>query len=233
MKDCVLICFLKFPEPGHVKTRLAAELGDRNAALLYEAIAERVITEIYPLDGTYDLVIQFDPKHDLGDYQTWIGRDFQFSPQRGNNLGDRLDQAVARAFDSGYQKVAVVGSDCVGMDQPFIEKAFEQLTEKPFVVGPSVDGGYYFLGMNQPSSWIFQDVEWSSETVLETTLDKIEARELSMTLLEAKQDVDTIEDLAKLQQTLPKEHFLVAKINQITMDSISLPISPDEIPDSN
>ena len=73
-----LICFLKYPEPGHVKTRLAADLEDAgSAAMLYEAFAERVITEIFPLEGSYDVLLYVDPKHRHSDYIAWIGDSWQ------------------------------------------------------------------------------------------------------------------------------------------------------------
>ena len=226
-----LICFLKFPEPGNVKTRLAADLSAQTAASLYEALAERVITEVYPLNGSYELLLYVDPGHDLASYRHWIGPDWSLFKQQGSDLGERLRHAFETTFEQGFERVAVIGTDCVGMDQAYIEDAFEKLASHDFIIGPSTDGGYFFLGMKQPSSWMFENVVWSTETVLETTLDKIEVRQKTVLQLDEKIDIDTLEDLVKFKDNLPEEHFLAKKVDQLILGHVTIPLSPDEVMD--
>ncbi|CAM2068019.1 TIGR04282 family arsenosugar biosynthesis glycosyltransferase [Sulfidibacter corallicola] len=218
---CALICFLKYPEPGHVKTRLAAHLGEPQAAELYAALAERVITEVYPLSQSYDLILCHDPAHDVGLYREWIGDTWVYWEQESGDLGTRMSCAVDRALDEGYGRIAVIGSDCIGMDEAFIDGVFSHLAEHDFVIGPSTDGGYYLIALQEYSPWIFDDIEWSTETVLETTLSKVEARELSAFQLDAKMDIDSLDDLTRFRRELPEEHFLAKKIDQLVLEHIS------------
>lgn len=218
-----LIVFLKFPQPGNVKTRLAADLGARPAALIYEAMAERVITEVYPLEASYDVFLYVDPLHPQSAYSEWLGEAFSYRPQRGADLGERMANAFGEMFERGYEKVAIIGTDCTGMDNAFIDEMFERLEKQDFILGPSNDGGYYLLAMKETNPWIFEDVDWSTNSVLETTLDKIDMRELKVYELEEKMDVDTPEDLVEYQQSLPEEHFLAKKIGQIVLDAVSIP----------
>ena len=224
-----LLCFLKYPEPGHVKTRLAEDLDEQSAASLYEAMAERVIAEVYPLDGNYDLFLWVDPKHDLDQYRTWIGDSWQYREQRGGDLGERLSYAFTHAFTIGYDRVAVIGTDCIGMDQTFIEETFAKLEEHDFVVGPSTDGGYYLLGASQNSPWLFQRVPWSTDEVLEITLDKIDVRDLTVAQLEEKIDVDDLDALVRFKDSLPEEHFLSKKIDHMIMDRVTLPAEAEKL----
>lgn len=224
-----LICFLKFPEPGHVKTRLAHELGEIPAADLYEAMAERVITEVYPLENDYDLFLFIDGTHSLDKFKEWVGPNWAFREQSKGDLGDRLEQATQWALISGYERVAVIGSDCVGMDQEFIEKMFADLDSHDYVIGPSTDGGYYLIAMKAMSPWLFKGVEWSTNSVLETTIDKIEMRDLTLKKLDEKVDVDTLEDLLAFKETLPDEHFLNHKIDEAVMARVSLSDDADHI----
>lgn len=217
-----LICFLKYPEPGHVKTRLAKDLGEYSAANIYRAMAERVITEVYPLENSYDLLLYADPTHSIETFKSWIGESWSFREQQGSDLGQRLNAAVNWAFEAEYQRVAVIGSDCVGMDQAFIEEMFSDLANNDFIIGPSTDGGYYLLGLSQPSSWLFEGIEWSTNSVLETTIDKIEMRDFTVKQLQEKIDVDTLEDLLAFKESLPLEHYLVHKIEQIALDRVTL-----------
>lgn len=224
MRD-LLICFLKFPQPGHVKTRLAKDLGAPGAAALYEALAERVITEVYPLSQAYDLVLCAEPTHTLEDFHQWIGPNWTFWYQEGDTLGERLAIAAETAFHHDYQRVMFIGTDCIGMDETFIEAAFQSLEKHDTVIGPSVDGGYYLLGINQPMGWLFRDMPWSTEMVLSTTINRLEEREMTHHLLEEKLDVDTLDDLVSFRESLPEEHFLATKIDHIVSDRLTPPDS--------
>ncbi len=217
------IAFLKYPEPGNVKTRLAADLGDDVACGLYRAIAERVITEIYPLSGSYHLRLAFDTTHAVSSYQAWLGDSWDFQPQATGSLGDRLASAVAAAFDDGFERVMLLGSDCVGMDEEFIQQAFAGLDGHDVVIGPSEDGGYYLLAIDQPRPWLFEDMPWSSADVLTTTLDRIENRDLKAFLLEEKIDIDTLDDLVKFREQASEHHFLSKKIDQLVLERLAAP----------
>ena len=212
-----LLCFLKYPEPGHVKTRLAADLTAQGAADLYSALAERVLTEVYPLDNDYDLILCVDPAHDITHYQKWIGDSWQFREQQGADLGERMSHSIRKTFDEGYEKVAIIGTDCIGMDGQFIEHTFKMLDNHDFVIGPSSDGGYYLLALKAVQDWLFERMAWSTEEVLETTLDRIEARDLKVAKLAEKIDIDTVDDLIVFRKSLPAEHFLAKKIDQIVL----------------
>lgn len=224
MRDLV-ICFLKFPQPGHVKTRLAKDLGEKGAAELYEALAERVITEIYPLSESYELVLCVEPSHAIQDFRAWIGDNWTFWQQEGNDLGERLANAAEQAFLMDFERVIFIGTDCIGMDEDFIDKAFLQLDTKDIVIGPSSDGGYYLLGIQEPLRWLFQNMAWSTPDVLPESIIRIEAREYQHQLLEEKMDIDTLEDLVTFREKLPDEHFLATKIDHIVADRLTVPDS--------
>lgn len=232
MNKNALICFLKFPDPGRVKTRLAADLDDPEvAAALYEALAERVVTEIYPLDAGYDVFLFVDDHTDLDRYREWLGADWRYRPQSNGDLGERLSDAFAECFETGYRKVAVIGSDCVGLDQEFIETMFQNLDHNTAVMGPSMDGGYYLLAVKEHSPWLFDDMPWSTEEVQQITKDRIENREGTLYMLPEKRDVDTLEDLVALRESLPPEHFLVSKIDALVLSKVTLEGDPDDILD--
>ena len=140
-----------------------------------------------------------------------------------------MAHAFATTFAAGYQKVAVIGTDCVGMDQDFVENVFNDLDHHDVVIGPSTDGGYYLLATREDAPWLFENVAWSTDKVLETTLDKIETRDKKVFQLIEKIDVDTLDDLVAFRESLPPEHFLAAKINSLILDKLTLEGDPDEI----
>jgi uncharacterized protein len=84
--------------------------------------------------------------------------------------------------------------------------ARDQLAAGPteVVIGPSLDGGYYLLGLKAPHPELFAGISWATDAVLADTLKR--ARELSLTveLLPYWRDIDTYADLlAFLQQPHP------------------------------
>lgn len=223
-----LICFLKYPDPGFVKTRLAVDLGRLNAAEIYRVIAERVITELYPLEEEYDLQLWVDPAYDREAYESWIGDTWDLYIQKGKDLGARLAHATETAFNNGFQRAILIGTDCVGMDQTFMTQVIEMLTSTDLVIGPSTDGGYYLLATNEFYPWLFENMPWSTDKVLEETLIRAEARDLRVRQLEARLDVDNLDDLTRLRDALPEEHFLVKKVDQIVLHRVSGPPRPPD-----
>jgi len=229
MKNALLV-FLKYPQPGHVKTRLASELGDLEiATALYRDLAEWVLTEIFPLPGSYEVILYADPAHAIEDYHLWVGQDWRIRHQRGDDLGARMHRAITEVLEIGYDRVAVIGTDCIGMNQAFIESVFDQLERHDLVIGPSNDGGYYLLGCREPSPWLFEDIAWSTETVLGTTLDRIEAEGKTLFQLEERLDIDTVEDLTLFREGLSPDSYLASRIDYLIQSRVTLDGDPDEI----
>ena len=81
------------------------------------------------------------------------------------------------------------------------DQAFAQLSGggKRVVLGPSRDGGYYLVGMNQPVPEIFSGMTWSHEHVLAQTTDKLTRLDIDFGLLPEWFDVDTVEDIERLR----------------------------------
>jgi glycosyltransferase A (GT-A) superfamily protein (DUF2064 family) len=85
-----------------------------------------------------------------------------------------------------------------------MEEAFELLREHDVVFGPSTDGGYYLVGMSKANECIFEDIEWSTEKVLEQSLATCKAAGLEVALLKPLTDIDTEEDLKQEIEALQR-----------------------------
>ena len=213
MENAVII-FLKYPEPGKVKTRLAKAFGDEKACAVYKLLAENVIKNIFTKNpGTYDVHIFFIPADKEIEIKDWLkpfihgnrGVKTRFSPQEGRNLGERMSNAFRRILqEKGCKKCIIVGTDCPEIDTTLIENAFDVLKEKDIIIGPCKDGGYYLLGMSRPVPVsfkqgivpdLFVDIDWSTDRVFEQTMEKVQKNNLSCSILKTLVDIDTIEDL--------------------------------------
>jgi rSAM/selenodomain-associated transferase 1 len=193
----VLIVFLKYPEPGRVKTRLARDIGRRNASLIYSEIAQSVIGKVSK-SNEYKTIIFFDPPEKEEDVRRWLkNTNLTLLPQEGNLLGERMLNAFERAFSLGATSTVIIGTDCMEVSDKTVLEAFRALREVDAVLGPARDGGYYLLGLNRPFPWVFKGIEWSKNLVLSQTIKKLEEKKQRFKLLETLTDVDTIRDLSK------------------------------------
>ena len=190
-----LLIFIRNPELGKVKTRLARTLGDAEALRIYRILLEK--TRTAALGVAAERWLWYSDFADL--YDDWPNVDFHKKTQHPGDLGERMESAFREAFAAGAQRAVIIGSDCPDLTGAVLQQAFDALDKADFVLGPVPDGGYYLLGMKQLKSSVFHDIAWSTETVRERTLQKIQAAGLTCALLPVLMDVDTEEDWVAVQ----------------------------------
>ena len=132
-----------------------------------------------------------------------LAPDFDLLLQEGDNLGQRLDNALTRCFEIGYQRAVIMNSDGPTLPLDCLTAAFDGLRNGADVVlGPSDDGGYYLIGLRRPAPRLLREVRMSTPDVLTDTL-RIAAEEgLRVELLPVWYDVDDGESLARLRSEL-------------------------------
>jgi rSAM/selenodomain-associated transferase 1 len=194
---------VKAPRAGAVKTRLVPPLTSPEAAALAScfardtlACAQSVMPEVIaayaPADGRDALEAVLTHGNLL-----WL-------EQQGEDLGARLEAAAAHAFALGCSPVILVGTDSPTLCSSFIKKALDSLSagESDVALGPTDDGGYYLVGLRQPSIGLFRNIAWSTTRVFNQTAAN--AARLGLRLLELPRwyDVDTPADLSRLRDEL-------------------------------
>lgn len=207
MTDLLLV-FLKWPEPGRVKTRIANDIGAEKAAEIYRILVQRVIQRISPIYSELEGVCWvFDPIEKEYEIKDWITKELNnlgftdlkrhiFWSQSDGDLGDRLQSAFEKALFLDYDRIIAIGTDCIELDSRTIESALVSLlSERSIVFGPSFDGGYYLVGMRSNLGLsVFRSISWSTSKVLKQSLDQAVSLDLEYTLLEEFNDVDTLKD---------------------------------------
>jgi glycosyltransferase A (GT-A) superfamily protein (DUF2064 family) len=118
--------------------------------------------------------------------------------QRGASLGERLDNLLTEVLAGGAERAVVMDSDSPTLPVACLSQAFEPLADVDVVLGPTRDGGYYLIGMKRPQPHLLRQVEMSTPHVLADTLALALASELTVSLLPAWYDVDTVADLDEL-----------------------------------
>ena len=189
--DNYIIIFVKNPEKGKVKTRLAKTMGDDRALEIYLMLLDYTREIVQPLEADKGVFYSsFIDRKDL-----WQDG-FQKRIQVTGNLGAKMHEAFSEIFAEGYQKVIILGSDCYELNTGLIEEAFQSLDDNDVVIGPARDGGYYLLGMRNFLPQLFANKSWSTEVLLDETKAELESGNLSYRLLPTLSDVDHEEDLA-------------------------------------
>jgi uncharacterized protein len=215
-----LIVFLRYPEKGKVKTRLAETLGDEFALSFYRICAGIVFKICGSLKSkNINCVLFSSEKENVNKIKNWSKENFEIYVQKGRDLGERMRNAFNRVFELNAGKVIIIGTDLLDMSQEIILKAFNFLDDYDIVLGPSADGGYYLLGMNKNYkirkhlNQFFNSIAWSTNIVLEETINRIDKLNLKYKLMEDLQDIDTEENLTNwLKNKKPKDSKTVKRI---------------------
>ncbi len=198
MNNNLIIVFVRTPELGKVKTRLAKTIGDQAALTIYKLLLKHTATVLHEL--SFDKVVYYSEKIENNDF--WEASLFEKKLQKGADLGERMQQAFETAFDRGYKKVLIIGSDLFELTSTLIISALEALETYDISIGPSLDGGYYLLGMKELHPAVFKNKKWGANSVLKNTLRDL--KQQNVKLLEALNDIDTFEDLQQQPELLNK-----------------------------
>ncbi len=211
-KKCVVL-FVRAPQMGKVKTRLAKKVGAEIALDLYKKFTEDLINTLTIVGSAVS--IHYHPSESRSQLIQWLGPSFDYYPQSGNNLGRRMEHAFCRSFEMGFNSVLLVGSDLPDLPVSFFHDAFIHLKTDDAVIGPSIDGGYYLIGFTDRTFFpeIFLNISWRSPLVLEQTLDRFREHRDSVHLLPQWRDIDDFEDLMafKKKHRLSPYHTKTAK----------------------
>lgn len=198
-----LIVFAKEPVLGTVKTRLKNCFSDRQLLGLYKAFVKDTL-DIARNVRCKKRFLAFSSLTDPR-YLKSIGSDFELIEQRGRNLGQRMHNAFVYTKNGKPEKSIIIGTDSPTLPVKFIEKAFKRLDRHDLVLGPSSDGGYYLIGMKEPSSGVFKGMRWGSSGVLGNTLTAAKKLGKTTALIDPWYDVDNHTGLLRLKINLKKD----------------------------
>src|SRR5215467_13443910 len=192
----------KAPWPGTVKTRLSPPLLATEAAALYRCFLLDKIRAVEALTGARP-VIAYTPDDARTEFDS-LAPSFTLVPQRGHDLGARLHGILTHLLAAGHAGAMAVDSDTPTLPARFLQQAIDCLTRPgpDVVLGPTEDGGYYLIGVRAAHRTLFDSVPWSTSDVLAVTLRRAAAAGLRAVCMPAWFDVDTPDDLRRLQIVL-------------------------------
>ena len=189
----------KAPDPGMVKTRLVPPLTDAQAAELYRALLLDQLDHLAMLPAI-DLYVAYAPADARALFEELVPQRYRCFLQRGADLGARMEHGCAELWRRGHRNAILLGSDLPPVPAGIVKQACASLAAATsrVVLGPSRDGGYYLIGLNQPTPAIFRGMTWSQPRVLSETLERLSGLGIETCLLPEWFDIDTAEDLDRL-----------------------------------
>lgn len=192
--ELLLVQFTRTPRAGQVKTRMIPHLGAVGACELHEELTLWTCRQLLASGlGPVEFSVDGDVVHPLFDRCRSEGV-ARISAQRGADLGQRMYHALQEAL-SRFTGVILVGSDCPGIDAPYLRQAADALRHASVVLGPAADGGYVLVGARQISARVFTGIPWGSDKVYAKTLQALQETGLDWVALQPLTDIDRPSDL--------------------------------------
>lgn len=197
MVDPRLCVFVKAPVVGRVKSRLAADLGERSACAAYESLAEHALRNLSSTLLPKELWVAGGVAHPK--INAWAKRfGFGVRAQPAGDLGVKMLAAIASCRRAGCAGL-VVGADLPELDAAYIQEAAAALRCHEVVLGPTEDGGYGLIGLHEPVAELFADMPWGTAAVLAETRARIAKLRLRLAELPVLWDVDDVAGWRRFQ----------------------------------
>jgi rSAM/selenodomain-associated transferase 1 len=192
----------KAPRAGQVKTRLTPPLTLEEAAALNTCFLRDMTTaiSITVAEGGTRGIALYTPARAKSVYAGILPPGFHLVPQRGEALGERLIFALEDLFRLGFESACLINSDSPTVSPRTFAEAATILAqpEEIVVLGPTHDGGYYLIGLKRLRRALFEDISWSTERVLEQTIERAQQMNMKVHLLPTWYDVDERVTLQRL-----------------------------------
>jgi rSAM/selenodomain-associated transferase 1 len=194
-----LVIVAKAPVVGQVKTRLCPPLSAAAAAELFRCFLVDTIARACTVSDV-QVCLAFTPANSEALFRALLPFPLRYLPQRGNGLGERLVNIFADLLHEGFSKVVIMDSDSPTLPTAYLQEAFTSLSDlrNDAVLGPCSDGGYYLVGARAVHRELFENITWSTSSVLTETLTQAQLHKLNITLLPSWYDIDNGADLYKL-----------------------------------
>ena len=221
MKKPDMILFAKQPLAGQVKTRLAQVCGAERAAEIAGVLIRRtvaLVADSWP--GEVYLYGAPDARHPLFE-QLAAELHVHLASQGAGDLGARMLRSMCQGIER-RGAAAIMGCDVPQCSATALEDAYETLARGGNVIGPSRDGGYYFIGLQRPEPALFTGMDWGSDGVLNQTQARARAAGIEFHTLPPLCDIDTWDDLVSAARLDPSLRSLVTRSAHVVF-----PLNPE------
>lgn len=176
---------------------MALTTSDQFAVDIYNCIAQSIFYTLVEISNYADIFVYYTQSDKFYEIKKWAGKDFSYFVQEGNDLGEKMKNAFNGVFLKDYKYAIIIGSDIPDISKENIINSFNVLEKTDVVISPSGDGGYSLLGLKEVNNALFENIKWSTNSVLAETIQKISKEKLEYIELPPLMDIDTEQELNK------------------------------------
>lgn len=139
---------------------------------------------------------------------------FFSNKQQGAYFGERFTHAIENAFASGYDRLIICGTDTPHITSGQFNEVAQKLNDHQLVLGPSVDGGVYLIGLHKQAynKEEFIKIDWNSHLVFQQLNSYAGHLSLSLFIDEKAPDIDHVN---ALYQSAQSHHWLSIFLQQL------------------
>ena len=202
MSGPALIVIAKAPVPGRSKTRLCPPCSAEQAAALADAALRDTLAAVAEAPAARRVVAL------EGETGSWLPASVEVVRQRGGRLGERL----AGAFEDVGGPAFLVAMDTPQLTAALLGEALARLQAPgtDAALAPTLDGGYWGIGLRRPDPAVFAGVPMSSRLTFAAQAEQLRALGLRTAALDPLTDVDTIADARAVARAAPETRFAAA-----------------------
>ena len=195
--DTTVMVFVRKPQVGKVKTRLAKTVGAAFAKQIYFTLLQRTIAQVSKIRHIRKVLMPSSGRHARWFRQRYSRLGWLVRSQLTGGLGRRMEKAMMTEL-APDRSVILIGSDVIRYQSKDIEIARDLLsTGIDVVLGPALDGGYWLVAMRSQFFSIFRGIKWSQSNVLAMTVERLEKENCRFRVLAPRQDMDRAPDLLR------------------------------------
>ena len=195
-----LVIMAKAPRPGGVKTRLNGTLPPSAVTMLYRCLLDDTLALASSLTNI-DVAVMC-PESDQDELAQLTPNGVEVVAQQGVGLAAGLTSVFKHFTAAGPQLVVAFNSDSPHLAPGVLDRAFEILSNRDVVVGPTYDGGYYLVGAKAAHPSLFEGDGLGTRSALDRLLAHAQSLRLSTGFTQPFYDIDLAEDLVMLDREL-------------------------------
>jgi uncharacterized protein len=193
-----IVVIAKETIPGRVKTRLHPPFSLEQAAELAAASLADTLAAASSVGAT-ERILYFD-----GTMLPAGAEQFRVIPQSAGTL----DQRLGHLFDICDGPTLLVGMDTPQLSAAHLAPVFNGWpSDVDAWFGPATDGGFWALGLREPTGDLLRGVPMSQDDTGAIQLCRLAAASLRVRLLHPLTDVDTIDSAAAVAELAPHTSF--------------------------
>lgn len=199
MNEAIII-FTRVPIKGKTKTRLEGFLTKEGCRDIHISFLKDIKETCKKIKR--DIFIFYTPEGNKNILEDILGDLGEYYVQLGKDLGEKMFNAISCILDKGYNSCILIGTDIPEIKKSHLESAFKSLEKSDVVIGPTVDKGYYLIGMKNSNKAIFENQTYGKGNVFSNTVGKIRKQNLTYSIMETCLDIDEEEDIYLLYKKI-------------------------------